>query len=68
MPEIVRLSKVLWSERDRERERERERELLRWDSHPQHTAYEADALEADALEEAQLAVPNQGNTRQGQPV
>ena len=41
---------------------EPERLLLRWDSNPRHTAYEADALPT------QLAGPNQGNTRQGQPV
>ena len=37
---------------------ENEKELLEWDLNPRHTAYEA----------AQLAGPDQGNTRQGQPV
>ena len=46
---------------------ENEKELLRWDSNPRHTAYEAAALPAE-LPRQLLAGSNQGNTRQGQPV
>ena len=42
-----------------------EKDLLRWDSNPRHTAYEADALPTEPPRQPSCSNPNQSNARVG---